>query len=229
MLSESSGARRYAHCALRGLSIIMVALISLCGAGGAGAAPVAPHQATPRQVRQFVALLSRSLPAGETAYVSRFTRKGRVIVTTATADGSFDNLHALWVADVDNDGMPEYVWTTEGEGSGHYDYFDVYRLKTGGKDLEEVTFPMDGARLPSNLDDPPVEQAANGITYLNLEDIWAEDAQGRKIYSGANSNAARGLAALVIVRLKYRWDKSGVTLVYRQTERTTYDVDLLGN
>ncbi len=212
----------------RKLPIIIVALISLCGAGsGRAAAPITPHQATHSQVKQFVSLLSKSLPSGEKEYVSSFTSEGRAIVTTTTADGSFVNMHSLWIADVNNDGIPEYLWTTEGEGSGHYDYFEIYRLEPGEKALEEVQFPMDSSRMPSNLGNPPVEQDANGVTYLNLEDVWAEDAKGKKIYSGANSNAAKDLATLVIVTQKYRWGKAGLTLVYQQTERTTYDIDLL--
>jgi hypothetical protein len=210
----------------REIAVVIAALIGLWSADSGRAQPITPHRATHAQVRNFVSLLSKSLPRGQKEFVSGFTRKGRVIVTTTTSDGSFVNMHSLWIADVNNDGIPEYFWTTEGEGSAHYDYFDVYQLEPGDK-LREVEFPIEGSRMPSNLSEPPVDQDANGITYLNLEDIWAEDGKGKKVYTGANSNAAKDLVTLVIVTQKYRWDKSGLTLVYQQTARTTYDIDLL--
>ncbi len=197
----------------------------MCAAPSAGAAPIAPHQANRAEVEKFLSLLNKTLPTGQRQYVSIFGRDKMAVVKTVTPDGSWVSLHALWIADVNNDGVAEYFWTSEGEGAAHYDYFDIYQLR-GGK-LVELEFPLNSAHMPSNLDSPPIEQDARGITYLQLENIWAEDEKGKKIYEGANSNAAPGLACLVIVKQEYRWDSTGLVIVYQQTERTTYDIDRL--
>lgn len=208
--------------------VLIYALVGLYDAAPVGAAPITPHRANLGEVKKFLSLLDKSLPNGEKQFVSKFTsNRDAVVTTTTTADGSWTNLHSLWIADVNNDGVAEYFWTTEGEGSAHYDYFDVYQLNPGDRKLVELDFPLESSRMPSNLASSPIVQDASGITYLELKNIWAEDAKGKKIYEGANSNAAKDLACLVIVTQEYRWDKTGIAIVYQQTERITYDIDLL--
>lgn len=198
-------------------------LPNLYGTALAGNVPITPHRASFAEMKRFIHLLGKTQPEGQTLHISHF-KNGTASVTTNTSDGSWVDLHSLWIADVNNDGEAEYFWTTEGEGSGHYDYFDVYKMLPVHGHLVEIDFPLDGKNLPSNLADLPIEQDANGITYLRLEDIWAENAKGEKIYGGANSNAANGIACLVIVTQEYKWDKSALMIVSQQTQRTTYDI-----
>lgn len=203
---------------VRKLPILLIALICLCDAGPARAAPIAPHLATHAQIRHFVSLLNKT--DGEHEFVSSFTSDGYALISFA--DGGMDEgNYRLWIADVNNDGSPDYFWATEDVGAGNYDYFDVYRLRPDkeGK-LVKIKFPWDSDHeMPSNLADPPIDQDEKGTTYLNLKDTWAEDAQGNRQRVGMMD-----IKLYVVVTTQYRWDKSGLTLVYKQTVRTTNDL-----
>lgn len=190
------------------------------------AVPIVPHKADRATVEKFLPFLTKyeypNSYSKMTLEIRDYDKDYIYLSTKVPSDNEeTPSMHNLWIADVNNDGIEEYFWTTEAQGSGHYDYFDIFQKKSDGT-FSHMDFPL--KKIPSNIQHPTIIQDAKGITYICLTDIWAEDAKGEKIYSGANSNAAQDLACLVTVELEYRWDKNGLKLVYKQTSRTTYDV-----
>ncbi len=190
------------------------------------AQPIVPHKADRATVEKFLPFLTKyEYPdnySNVTLKIREYDKDYIYISTKFPPDKEeIPSIHNLWIADVNNDGKQEYFWTSEGEGSGHFDYFDIFQIKPDGT-LANLDFPL--KNIPSNIGNPPLNQDAKGITYISLTDIWAENNKGEKIQSGATSNAAKDLACLVVVESEYRWDKNGLKLVYKQTSRTTYDV-----
>jgi hypothetical protein len=176
------------------------------------------HRADRKTVATFLEQLNKQFP-DEGEDLSSFTKNGEVI-TIAKLTGS-EKLHSLWIADVNNDGINEYLWTYEAEGSGHYDSFSVFRKNDDGT-FAEIEFPLEGMKLTSNIADP-LTVYEKGKTYLVFLNIWAENSKGEPVYAGANSNVAPDAEYIVTEELKYFWDGSGLELVSRKIDRTTLE------
>jgi hypothetical protein len=181
--------------------------------------PVVPHCADRHEMEEFLAKLGRSFPDERQQLLEFSAEKASL---TLWQNLKVQQLHSLWIADVNNDGDKEYFWTLEAEGSGHYDSFAVYGENRDGT-LFELNWPglPNDVPLPSNLDSPPLVQEQK-VTYLMFLDIWSENKQGEAVAGGSNCNAAPDVYCWVTVRMKCRWDKNGVTIVSTDKQRGKY-------
>lgn len=112
-----------------------------------------------------------------------------------------DRLISIWRADINNDGLVDYTLIIHGEGGGHYDHFEAYIIDKKGV-LHVPSFILQNKMYPSNVSAPPII-FENGKTYVILENIWAEDKNGKPVYAGANSNAAKNANYLLRENYKY--------------------------
>jgi hypothetical protein len=185
----------------------------------AGAATIVPQHADRQAVEEFLIKLGKQF-THESQRLIEFNPEGKAITRNDAFE--FEQVHSLWIADENNDGLKEYFWTIEADGSGHYDSFNVYRMNADGT-LSELDWPElpGGSQMPSNLDSPPIIQEQN-VTYLMLLDIWSENKKGKIVGAGANCNAATDAYYLVNVCMKCRWDKNGLTIVSKVKQKNKF-------
>ena len=102
---------------LRGLGILVrVVVLVILSMTSAGADTIVPQHADRKAVEEFLIKLGKQFP-NESQRLIEFNDEGEAITRNDAFE--FEQLHSLWIADVNNDGLKEYFWTTEAEGSGH--------------------------------------------------------------------------------------------------------------
>lgn len=161
------------------------------------ASPAIPKQLSLNEAHRFLVNLANQLD-----------EKYTIIETLQ--EGMFDSeygefktnrLISIWKADINNDGLVDYALIIHSEGSGHYDYFEAYIMDKKGV-LHEPSFILQNKMYPSNVSAPPII-FENGKTYIILENIWSENKNGKRVYAGANSNAAEDAYYLLTEEHKY--------------------------
>jgi len=128
--------------------------------------------------------------------------------------------HSLWIADINNDGKADYVWTDEVEGSGHYDYLEVYDNADGGgiQAVKMPEFKGDYSNIAANL-----FTVQEGRTYFNLVAYASQDKNGEPLAAGATSNAAEGAYWAVTTEYKCLWQDGKIEVVKRKRHKKKYE------
>ena len=124
--------------------------------------------------------------------------------------------HTLWIADINNDGKPDFVWTDEVEGSGHYDYLEIYddTAEGGIVTLEKPQIKGGYTNIAVNL-----FSVEDGKTYFHLVSFVAQDKHGKNIGDGATSNAAPGAYYSVVTDYKCFWSQDRVKVEKKKSKK----------
>ncbi len=159
-----------------------------------------PKQLSLNEANKFLVKLSNQFPDEQYTILETLQDQEGIFISKY---GKFktDRLISIWRADINNDGLVDYALIIHGEGSGHYDYFEAYIMDKKGV-LHEPPFILQNKMYPSNVSAPPII-FENGKTYVILENIWAEDKNGKSVYAGSNSNAAKN--AYYLLREEHRY------------------------
>ena len=128
--------------------------------------------------------------------------------------------HTLWIADINNDGKPDFVWTDEVEGSGHFDYLDIYddTAEGGVVEVEKPRIKCNYTNIAVNL-----FSVEDGKTYFHLVSFIAQDKHGKNIGDGATSNAAPGAYYSVETEYKCLWSQDRVKVVEKKKSKKKYE------
>ncbi len=130
-----------------------------------------------------------------------------------------NSYHTLWMADINNDGKSDYVWTDEGEGSDHYDYLEVYDDAEVNRILstQMPQFKCDYSNIARDL-----FTVEDGMTYFHLVSFSAQDKNGKTIAGGATSNAAEGAYFSVTTEYKCLWRNGQIKVVNKKESKEKY-------
>jgi hypothetical protein len=187
---------------------------------------VLPHRAQEIEVKVFLRKLN-AIDKGKKLELAEFSLKDASVYKKSYLnrdnhkfEESGNEYHSLWIADINNDGKPDYVWTDEVEGSGHFDNLEIYNDGAKGW-IVPVTMP--GFKCDYSNVDRNLFSVERGKTYFHLVTFIAEDKKGKILSSGTNANAANAAYYLVMREYKCLWSQGHVKVVERKESKEKYE------
>ena len=126
---------------------------------------------------------------------------------------------SIWYADANNDGVGDYLFILKMQGSGNYDYMDVY-TPSKNSSLIKLNIFLQTNGYPKNVSEPPVI-VENGKTYLQFYTVIVEenDDGTTGIIVDSTGKAVPADYKITYEKLKYLVIGDNVTIVSKTIEK----------